>query len=75
MFAMFRLMLPDHKIPQLKQIQRYGNSKTNLDSIIQELESKQNIFYDDKSPDFETFFKIFKSAIDTHCKLKNPKTT
>ena len=72
-FTMFRLMLPDHKIPQLKQIQRYSNSNTNLDSVIQELESKLNIFYNDKSPDFKTFFNIFKSAIDTHCKLQNPK--
>ena len=77
-FAMFHLNIsPTSPCSEPKQIQYYSFSKTNVESLISDLESKaENLLgHGHGEPDFDKFFDNFNKAIDTHCKLEKPKTT
>ena len=73
---MFKLEMPRDSNQTLKQTQYYSFSKENVENLIMDLESKVEIMTGNRtSPDFQAFFDMFSSAIDTHCKLEKPKTT
>ncbi|KAL5254798.1 hypothetical protein ACHWQZ_G014289 [Mnemiopsis leidyi] len=75
-FAMFHLNIsPTTSCSDSKQIQYYSFSKTNVESLINDLESKVENLLGYEEPDFDDFFDIFNKAIDTHCKLEKPKVT
>ena len=74
--AMFKLEMPKDSNQTLKQTQYYSFSKENVENLIMDLKSKVEIMTGSRtSPDFQAFFDMFSSAIDTHCKLEKPKTT
>ena len=75
-FAMFHLNFSSTtSCSDSKQIQYYSFSKTNVESLINDLESKVENLLGYEEPDFDDFFDIFNKAIDTHCKLEKPKVT
>ena len=75
-FAMFRLNLLGRSAnSEPKLTQYYSFSKTNVESLIHDLESKTEVLKGSNRPNFEEFFDTFSKAVDIHCKLANPKST
>ena len=58
-----------------KLTQYYSFSKTNVEFLIHDLESKTEVLKGSNGPNFEEFFDTFSKAVDIHCKLANPKST
>ena len=72
--AMFNLCMPMNKnSSDQKLLQHYSFSKKNVDTLITDLQSKEDILAN--STNFETFFDIFTHAIDSNCKLEKPKVS
>ena len=57
-----------------KQIQNYDFSKKNIATLTENLKTREHLLVDEKL-EFEEFFEIFSSAIDSCCKLDKPKLT
>ena len=54
--------------------QNYDFSKNNIEMLIKNLKTSEHLL-NDKNLEFEQFFEIFSSAIDSCCKLDKPKLT
>ena len=84
-FAFFNFnVAASENMSKPKQIQNYDFSKKNIEKLVENLQIREHLLIDEKL-EFEEFFEIFSSAIDSFfffffffdscCKLDKPKLT
>ena len=71
--AMFDLGETEKSAHEQKVLQYYCFSRKNCDSLVEDLESRQEEIMNIK--DFDDFFELFKNSVDSHCKLERPKSS
>ena len=74
-FAFFNFnVAASENMSKPKQIQNYDFSKKNIEKLVENLQIREHLLIDEKL-EFEEFFEIFSSVIDSCCKLDKPKLT